>query len=39
MFKFVKRKYLFMKTYMTRDINTLRYEVKKTINKMRGAIS
>ena len=38
LFRFVKRKHLFMKVDMTRNINTLRSKVKTMITKMGGAI-
>jgi hypothetical protein len=39
LFRYVKRKNMFIKTDMTRDINALKYDVKRTITKMRKAIA
>jgi len=39
LFRSVKRKHMFIKTYMTRDINALRCNVKTSITKVRGAVT
>jgi hypothetical protein len=39
LFRIIKQKHIFMKTDMTRDINTLRCNIKTTITKMRGVVT
>jgi hypothetical protein len=39
LFRIIKRKNMFIKTDMTRDINTLRYNVKTSITKVRRVVT
>jgi hypothetical protein len=39
LFRIIKRKHMFMKTNMMRDINMLRCNVKTSIKKVRGAVT